>query len=88
MTKFFRGGKDALIFAEDVIWVSPVGAFKGKEVVKCVLTWDTQISPVEARRSCASLSLRSNPARIPSATFLLRFEAFRQEGGIPSPRHP
>ena len=32
-------------FAEDAVWVSPVGTFKGKEGLRRVLTWDTQIMP-------------------------------------------
>lgn len=32
-------------FAEDAVWVSPVGIFKGKEELRHVLTWDTQIMP-------------------------------------------
>jgi ketosteroid isomerase-like protein len=32
-------------FAEDAVWVSPVGTFKGKEGLRRVLTWDTQVSP-------------------------------------------
>ena len=32
-------------FADDAVWVSPVGMFKGKEGLRRVLTWDTQVSP-------------------------------------------
>ena len=32
-------------FAEDAVWVSPVGTFKGKEEIRRVLTWDTKVSP-------------------------------------------
>jgi ketosteroid isomerase-like protein len=32
-------------FTEDAVWVSPVGTFRGKEELRRVLTWDTQISP-------------------------------------------
>ena len=38
-------------FAEDAVWVSPVGTFKGKEGLRHVLTWDTQIMPTSKSRS-------------------------------------
>jgi len=50
-------------FAEDAVWVSPVGTFKGKEELRCVLTWDTQICPtVKAKRSGIGLIVRENKA--------------------------
>jgi ketosteroid isomerase-like protein len=50
-------------FAEDAVWVSPVGTFKGKEGLRRVLTWDTQISPtVKARRSGIALMVKGNKA--------------------------
>jgi len=50
-------------FAEDAVWVSPVGTFKGKEGLRRVLTWDTQISPtVKARRSGIGLMVKGNKA--------------------------
>jgi ketosteroid isomerase-like protein len=48
-------------FAEDAVWVSPVGTFKGKDGLRRVLTWDTQISPtVKARRSGIGLMVKGN----------------------------
>ena len=48
-------------FAEDAVWVSPVGTFKGKEGLKRVLTWDTQIMPtVESRRSGIGIIVKEN----------------------------
>jgi ketosteroid isomerase-like protein len=38
-------------FAEDAVWVSPVGTFAGKAGLRHVLTWDTQISPTVTFRS-------------------------------------
>lgn len=32
-------------FAEDAVWVAPAGTFKGKEELRRILTWDTQVSP-------------------------------------------
>jgi ketosteroid isomerase-like protein len=50
-------------FAEDAAWVSPVGTFKGKDGLRRVLTWDTQISPtVKARRSGIGLMVKGNKA--------------------------
>jgi ketosteroid isomerase-like protein len=50
-------------FAEDAVWVSPVGTFKGKDGLRPVLTWDTQISPtVKARRSGIGLMVKGNKA--------------------------
>jgi ketosteroid isomerase-like protein len=50
-------------FAEDTVWVSPVGTFKGKEGLRPVLIWDTQISPtVKARRSGIALIVKGNKA--------------------------
>jgi ketosteroid isomerase-like protein len=50
-------------FAEDAVWVSPVGTFKGKEGLRPVLIWDTQISPtVKARRSGIALIVKGNKA--------------------------
>ena len=37
-------------FAEDAVWVSPVGTFRGKEELRHVLTWDTQITPTHKSR--------------------------------------
>ncbi|MCL6578575.1 MAG: nuclear transport factor 2 family protein [Candidatus Bathyarchaeota archaeon] len=50
-------------FAEDAVWVSPVGTFKGKEELRRVLTWDTQICPiVKAKRSGIELMVKENKA--------------------------
>jgi ketosteroid isomerase-like protein len=50
-------------FAEDAVWVSPVGTFKGKEELKHVLTWDTQIMPtVKSRRSGIGIMIKENKA--------------------------
>jgi ketosteroid isomerase-like protein len=38
-------------FAEDAVWVSPVGTFTGNAGLRQVLTWDTQISPTVTFRS-------------------------------------
>lgn len=50
-------------FAEDAVWVSPVGTFKGKEGLRRVLTWDTQVMPtVKARHSGIGLMVKGNKA--------------------------
>jgi len=50
-------------FAEDAVWVSPVGTFKGKEGLRRVLTWDTQISPtVKATRCGIGIMVKGNGA--------------------------
>jgi len=50
-------------FAEDAVWVSPVGTFKGKEGLRRVLTWDTQIMPtVKSRRSGIGIMVKENKA--------------------------
>ncbi len=50
-------------FAEDAVWVSPVGTFRGKEELRRVLTWDTQISPtVRSRRSGIGIMVKENKA--------------------------
>lgn len=32
-------------WAEDGVWVSPVGTFRGKEEIRRYLTWDVQVTP-------------------------------------------
>jgi ketosteroid isomerase-like protein len=50
-------------FAEDAVWVSPVGTFKGKEGLRRVLTWDTQVSPtVKSKRSGIGIIVKENKA--------------------------
>jgi ketosteroid isomerase-like protein len=50
-------------FAEDAVWVSSVGTFKGKEELRRVLTWDTQISPtVKSRHSGIGIMVKENKA--------------------------
>ena len=50
-------------FAEDAVWVSPAGMFRGKEEIKHILTWDTQIMPtVKSTRSGIGLIVRENKA--------------------------
>jgi ketosteroid isomerase-like protein len=50
-------------FAEDAVWVSPAGTFKGKEEIKRILTWDTQTMPtVKAKRSGIELMVKENKA--------------------------
>jgi len=50
-------------FAEDAVWVSPAGTFKGKEEIKRILTWDTQIMPtVKSTRSGIGLIVKENKA--------------------------
>jgi limonene-1,2-epoxide hydrolase len=50
-------------FSEDAVWVSPVGTFKGKEGLRRVLTWDTQIMPtVKSRRSGIGIMVKENKA--------------------------
>jgi len=50
-------------FAEDAVWVSPVGTFEGKEGLRRVLTWDTQIAPtVKAKRSGIGIIVKDNKA--------------------------
>ncbi len=50
-------------FAEDAVWVSPVGTFKGKDELKRVLTYDTQISPtVKFRRCGIGITVKGNRA--------------------------
>jgi ketosteroid isomerase-like protein len=50
-------------FADDAVWVSPVGTFKGKDGLRRVLTWDTQISPwVKARRFGIDIMVKGNKA--------------------------
>jgi uncharacterized protein (TIGR02246 family) len=51
------------LFAEDAIWVSPVGTFEGKDGLRRVLTWDTRISPtVTSARSGIGLLVKGNVA--------------------------
>jgi len=55
--------KMLFFFAEDAVWVSPAGTFKGKEEIRRVLTWDTQICPtVKAKRSGIELMVKENKA--------------------------
>jgi ketosteroid isomerase-like protein len=50
-------------FTEDAVWVSPVGTFRGKEELRRVLTWDTQISPtLRSRRSGIGIMVKENKA--------------------------
>jgi ketosteroid isomerase-like protein len=50
-------------FAEDAVWVSPVGTFKGKEGLRRVLTWDTQVSPTaKSTRSGIGIIVKGNKA--------------------------
>ena len=50
-------------FAEDAVCVSPAGTFKGKEEIKHILTWDTQIMPtVKSTRSGIGLIVKENKA--------------------------
>ena len=50
-------------FAEDAVWVSPVGTFKGKEGLRRVLTWDTQITPtIKSRYSGIGILVKGNKA--------------------------
>jgi len=50
-------------FAEDAVWVSPVGTFKGKEGLRRVLTWDTQVSPTaKSKRSGIGIIVKENKA--------------------------
>ena len=50
-------------FTEDALWVSPVGTFKGKEELRRVLTWDTQIAPtVTAKLSGIGIMVKGNKA--------------------------
>jgi ketosteroid isomerase-like protein len=50
-------------FAEDAVWVSPVGTFKGKEGLRRVLTWDTQVSPtVKSKRAGIGIMVKENKA--------------------------
>lgn len=50
-------------FAEDAVWVSPAGTFKGKEGLRRVLTWDTQISPtVKSKPSGIGIIVKENKA--------------------------
>jgi limonene-1,2-epoxide hydrolase len=50
-------------FSEDAVWVSPVGTFKGKEGLRQVLTWDTQISPiVKSKPSGIGIIVKGNKA--------------------------
>ena len=50
-------------FAEDAVWVSPVGTFKGKEELKHILTWDTQVCPtVKSRHSGIGIMVKGNKA--------------------------
>jgi ketosteroid isomerase-like protein len=50
-------------FSEDAVWVSPVGTFRGKEGLRRVLTWDTQIMPiVKSRRSGIGIMVKENKA--------------------------
>jgi len=50
-------------FAEDAVWFSPVGTFKGKEGLRRVLTWDTQIMPTsKSSSSCIGIMVKGNKA--------------------------
>jgi len=50
-------------FADDAVWVSPVGTFKGKDGLRQVLTWDTQVDPwVKARRFGIDIMVKGNKA--------------------------
>jgi len=50
-------------FAEDAVWVSPAGMFKGKEEIRHILTWDTQVMPtVKSTRSGIGLIVKENKA--------------------------
>ena len=50
-------------FAEDAVWVSPAGMFRGKEEIKRILTWDTQAMPtVKSTRSGIGLIVKENKA--------------------------
>lgn len=50
-------------FAEDAVWVSPVGTFKGKEGLRRVLTWDTQVSPTaKSKPSGIGIMVKENKA--------------------------
>jgi ketosteroid isomerase-like protein len=51
------------LFADDAIWVSPVGTFEGADGLRRVLTWDTKISPtVRFERSGIGLLVKGNVA--------------------------
>jgi len=50
-------------FAEDAVWVSPVGTFAGKDQLRRIATWDTQISPTaKSRQSGIGVLVKDNKA--------------------------
>jgi len=50
-------------FADDAVWVSPVGMFRGKDGLRRVLTWDVQVCPwVKARRFGIDIMVKGNRA--------------------------
>ena len=51
------------LFAQNAVWVSPVGTFKGKEGLRRVLTWDTQVSPTVKNKRCGiGIMVKGNKA--------------------------
>jgi ketosteroid isomerase-like protein len=59
-----RNVEDMLpLFANDAIWVSPVGTFEGTGALRRVLTWDAKISPtVRFERFGIELLIKGNVA--------------------------
>ena len=50
-------------FADDAVWVSPVGVFRGRDGLRRVLTWDVQVAPwVKARRFGIDILVKGNRA--------------------------
>lgn len=51
------------LFADDAVWVSPVGRFEGIDGLRRVLTWDTRISPtVTSRPNGVDVLVKGNGA--------------------------
>jgi len=55
--------KTLSFLTEDVVWVAPEGTFKGKEEVRRVFTWETQIAPdLKLRETGIGILVKGNKA--------------------------
>jgi len=54
--------KTLSFLADDIVWVDPVGTFKGKEEVKRLLSWEAQTGKVHMRDAGIGIMVKGNKA--------------------------